>query len=194
MPQFNFTTAICAPYIFEDNAVSYGDTMDMGGTMTADLDLKFAEGRLYSRGGLSRYRKKVTSGSISIGVDKIPDATQKSLFDLKERIRTVGSAQAKSMSASADMNARYHGVGLIAPDAGDDKDEYTAVFVHKSMFGPPSMSFKTLDGNTIVFATPTTVGEFMKSDAEGLDLVEWLNFDTEEEAKAWLNACFGKNA
>ena len=69
----------------------------------------------------------------------------------------------------------------------DGVEKFTAIFVHKTLFGPPSKTLQTM-GEQINFQTPTTSGEALVDDAG--HLMEWDSFDTEAEAIAWLDACF----
>jgi len=58
------------------------------------------------------------------------------------------------------------------------------------MFGEPAMSFQTM-GDTIIFNTPTTTGEFLADDSANKNLKEVAVLDSEAKANAWITACFG---
>ena len=79
------------------------------------------------------------------------------------------------------------GVSLYCPDVVDGATKYTCVFVAKALFGPPSMSYKT-KGQNLEFATPTTTGEFLASDAADETIMETVTVDTIDAAKAWCDA------
>ena len=81
-------------------------------------------------------------------------------------------------------------MGFYAPDMIDGANKFTAVFVYKVLFGPPSRAFKTKD-NTITFQTPTTTGEFLGDDSAANNLFEVAVLDSEADAKSWINLCFG---
>lgn len=170
--------------------ITYGESMPMGDAMTANLELKFAEGRLYAESSLSEYMKKVTGLTISQGVKYIPNDTQKVLFKAYELSRSVGSSSpktVKSMTFGKTSTGQYVGSVFYAPDMIDGVEKFTAIFVHKALFGPPSMTLQTM-GETINFQTPTTSGEALVDDNG--HLMEFCSFDTEEEAIAWCDACF----
>ena len=128
--------------------------------------------------------------TVSQGVKYIPDETQKLLFKAYELSRSVGSASpktVKSMAYGKTSTGQYVGSGFYAPDMIDGVEKFTAIFVHKTRFGPPSKTLQTM-GEQINFQTPTTSGEALVDDAG--HLMEWDSFDTEAEAIAWLDACF----
>ena len=90
MPAFDLRGIHVAEYINTDGVITYGDAMKAGDAMTANLELRFAEGRLYAESTLSEYIKLATGGSISLAVKYIPDAVQSLLYGAKVSSRTVG--------------------------------------------------------------------------------------------------------
>ena len=58
-------------YNAETGLITYKNQKILGRGIQAGFDLRFAEGRLYSSGALSRYRKKCTGGSISMAVEDL---------------------------------------------------------------------------------------------------------------------------
>ena len=192
MPEFDLRGMKVAKYSYDrtQKKISYDTVMPMGDAMTANLELKFAEGRLYAESALAEYMKKVTGLTISQGVKFIPDETQKLLFKAYELSRSVGSGSPKTVNSLAygkTSTGQYVGSGFYAPDMVDGEEKFTAIFVHKTLFGPPSKTLQTM-GETITFQTPTTSGEALVDDAG--HLMEWYTFDTEAEATAWIDACF----
>ena len=192
MPEFDLRGMKVAKYNYDktQKKISYDTAMSMGDAMTANLELKFAEGRLYAESALAEYMKKVTGLTISQGVKYIPDDAQKLLFKAYELSRSVGSGSpstVKSMAYGKVSTGQYVGTAFYAPDMIDGVEMFTAIFVHKTLFGPPSRTLQTL-GASITFQTPTTSGEALVDDAG--HLMEWKSFDTEAEAIAWIDACF----
>ena len=188
MPQFDLRYIQAAKYTNTAGTVSYAEKTKVGDAMSANLELKFAEGRLYAEGRLSEYMRLATGGTISLGVKEIPDAAKKLLYGAQESTRSVPQASnAKGVVYSAKDAASYVGVSLYCPDVVDGATKYTCVFVAKALFGPPSMSYKT-KGQNLEFATPTTTGEFLASDAVAETIMETVTVDTIDAAKAWCDA------
>lgn len=189
MPTFDLRYFRVAKYTYDKSKdeISYGAAESMGDAMTADLQLKFAEGRCYAEGSLAEYLKIVTGGTISQGQKYIPESALKLLFKAYELSRTVKSSSVKSIAYGKASTGQYVGSGFYAPDMIDGVEKFTAVFVHKVMFGPPGYSYKTLDQN-IAFNTPTTTGEFLVDDKG--HLLEFATCETEADAAAWIDACF----
>lgn len=182
-------------YSYSNGAISYANQQVLGRGITATFDLKFAEGRLYSSGALSRYKKKLTGGSISLNVEDLPQSIQKSIFAATEYSRNVGSAAVKSIGYNRNSGGRYVGIATYVPADEASGDGYIGVFVHKAMFGPPSMSYQT-ENDSIQWTTPTTTGEFVdpdgtQSDGSPWSQIEIAEFATEAAALEWCKACLG---
>lgn len=187
MPSFDLRGIKCAEYVNTSGTISYTGAQTIGDAMSVDLQLKYAEGRLYAESTLAEYMKKATGGTISIGVKYIPNDAQKVLFGAKEVSTTVNTKTIKSLKFGAKDSPKYVGVGFYAPDMIDGVEKYTAVLVNKALFGQPSMTMNTL-GDNITFNTPTTVGEFMANDSATQDMLEIAVCDTEADAIAWITA------
>lgn len=198
MPQFDLRGIKCAKYNSTAGSVTYGTVQSVGDAMTANLELRFAEGRLYAESALAEYMRKAVGGTISFGVKYIPAATQKTMFGMVDKSRSVtytptgGStttATVTSLQSTARSAGNYVGVAFYAPDMVDGVEKFTCVFAPKALFGPPSMSMQTA-GENIQFNTPTTSGEFLRSDGSDQALLETAICDNEDEAIAWCAAVF----
>ena len=191
MPTFDLRGIKIGKYINTDGTITYDTPVSMGDAMSVELNLTAAEGRLYAESRLAEYKKLITGGTASVGVKYITDAAQKLLFGMSENTRNVGTnASQKSLKATAKDIAKYVGMGFYAPDAIDGTDKYTAVFVYKVLFGAPSYVYAT-KGDGITFQTPTTTGEFLADDSEDKNIMETATLESETDAIAWINKCFG---
>lgn len=191
MPSFDLRRILIAKYNKGETGITYSDHCSIGDAMSCNLELKFAEGRLYAEGRLAEYMKLATGGSISIAEKYIPDDAQKLMYDMKEKERTVGEKKMTSLQHTAKGVANYVGVTFYAPDEIDSVTKYTCMFIAKSLFGPPAMSFQT-KGESIVFNTPTTTGEFLPDDSTEEVLTDAYVADTLEDAIAWCDAALQK--
>lgn len=195
MPSFDLRGIQVAEYNNSNGNVSYSNPQTIGDAMNVNLQMKYAEGRLYAESTLAEYLRKATGGSISIGVKYIKDAAQQMLFGARTSTTSVtytaGTASTtKSVSSlknGAKDSPKYVGVGFYAPDMIDGVEKYTAVKVARALFGLPSMNVQTL-GENIVFQTPTTTGEFLADHSADQDMIEVAVCDSEAEAKAWIAA------
>ena len=190
MPAFDLRHIYVAEYTNTSGTITYGTPQSAGDAMTANLELRFAEGRLYAESTLAEYIRKALGGTISLGVKYIPDAAQKLLFGRTDKSRTVGSATVTSLLTTAKDKPKAVGVAFYAPDMVDGVEKYTCVFASRALFGPPSMTYQTLN-ESITFQTPTTTGEFMADHSTAQNLFEVAVVDTEAEAIAWCAAVFG---
>lgn len=189
MPTFDLKGLKVGEYKNNSGAISYGAPVSMGDAMNVQLTLTSAEGKLYAEGKLAEYMKQVTGGTISVGVKYIPDDAQKLLFGVTEKTRTVSSASAKSLLTSATDTPKNVGLGFYAPSMRDGVSKVTACFVHKVLFGQPSMNVQT-KGDNLTFQTPTTTGQFLPADSDAQEIMEVAILDSATEAKAWIEACF----
>lgn len=189
MPAFDLRHIYVAQYNNNNGTITYGTAETAGGAMTANLELRFAEGRLYAEGRLAEYIREAIGGTISLGVKYIPVSAQKLLFGATEKSRTISNATVKSTAYGANDTPKYVGVSFYAPDMVDGTKKYTCVFVAKALFGPPAMAFQTKN-ESITFQTPTTSGEFLPDDSTGALIIDVYTADTVEAAEAWCAAVF----
>lgn len=191
MPAFDLRYLQVAEYKKKSGGTEYGTPVSMGDAMTVSLEMRFAEGRVYAESILAEYLKKATGGTATAGVKYIPLDAQKLLFRAYEKQRTVSSATVKSVVFGKKSTGQYVGWSFYMPDMIDGVEKFTAVFVTKALFAPPSTNGQTM-GDNITFQTPTTTGEFLVDDNG--DLLEVATLDTEEAAKAWCDAVFTTQA
>lgn len=188
MPQFDLKGIKIAEYqLGANNAVTYANKRTIGDAMGVNMELRFAEARLYAEGRLAEYVREITGGTLSIAEKYIPAAAQKILFGARDKTRTVAAESVTGLVVGSDDSGKYVGVAGYAPDMVDTVKKYYCFHFRKAKFGRPSMSFQT-KGESIQFATPTTTGELMADDTETHDIIEDATVDTEAEAKAWVDA------
>lgn len=185
MPSFDLRGIRAGKYKNTAGTVSYENPTDVGDAMSAQLDLRFAEGRLYAESKLAEYIKLATGGTISLAVKYIKKAAQAMLYGC-----TTDTSK-ENIKFSAKDVANYVGVGFYAPDKVDGVTKYTCVWVPKALFGPPSMAYQT-KGENIKFNTPTTTGEFLADDSENELLLETETVDSAADAVTWIKGKLGE--
>ena len=201
MPQFDLLGMQVAEYTESNGAVTYGQPMSAGDAMSCNLQLNFAEGRLYAEGSLAEIMREVTGGTASIGVKYIPAAAQKLMYGMVEINRSLtytpkggGTAVQKtatSLATTAGSTGKYVGFACFSPDMIDKVKKYTCFFIPCILFGPPNYALET-KGQSIRFATPTTTGEFLKAAGAESVIQEIYVADDENEARAWCAAVFAQ--
>lgn len=198
MPQFGLRGAMVAQYTNTNGAVTYGNPIGAGCAITVNLELTFAEARLYACDSLAEYLREVTGGNITFGAKLFPQAAQLLMFGSKTKTRSVTytpaggtetTEQVTSVAATSNDDPSYVGFACYAPDMVDGVRKYTAFFVPKVKFSTPSTVLQT-KGETITFQTPQTQGAFLQSDASDKVIQEIAICDNEELAKAWIAAVF----
>ena len=190
MPKYDLKGIKIAKYVNTSGTISYTDKQTVGDAMNVNVDLKFAEGRLYAEGRQAEFVREVVGGNVSIGVKYIPDAAQKILFGSRDKARTITSGGSTSsvtgLATGSDDSGVYVGVAGYAPDMVDTVKKFYCFHFWKAKFGKPAMSMNT-KGDTIQFDTPTTTGELMADDSGTHEIIEEAIVDTEAKAQAWVD-------
>lgn len=192
MAKYDLRYIQCAKYNNNNGVISFTDKQKVGDAMTVNIELRFAEGRLYAESVLAEFIRKCTGGTISMGVKYILQAAQKLMFGMSERSRSVTPAggtatEVTSLVTKRNTIGQYVGVSFYTPALYEGVEKYDCVFIGKCMFGEPSESTQTA-GENIQFQTPVTNGEFLADDSEEGQIKEAVTVDTEAMARAWCDA------
>lgn len=199
MPLYGFRGVYIAERHVNNGAVTYDAPITPGCPVRAQLEFQFAEADFWCKDALHIVKRKATGGQVTFEAAYLSDACKKLAFGATEKTRSLTynnasgtqvTTNAKSIVYSEGDQAPYVGFAGYGPDANSDGvDKFTAFFVGKTKFSPPSLNLQTINGS-ITFQTPTTTGRFMPDDVAGGVIQEVGTFDTEEEAKAWCQAVF----
>jgi len=191
MPTFDLRGINVAKYKNTSGVITYDPPISAGAAMGANLELRFAEGRLYAESALSEYMKLATGGTISLATKYIPVDAQALMYGSTANARTLSTSTiVNGLKTTAKDAANYVGVSFYAPDVVDGVNKYTCVFILRALFGPPSLVYQTR-GESITFQTPTTSGEFLPNHAATQDMLEVAVVDAEADAIAWCDEVFG---
>lgn len=191
MPTYGLRGATVYPYTNNNGTVTYGTGIGAGCAISANLELSFAEARLYACDNLAEYLREVIGGTITFNAKAFPVAAQTAMFGTTTKTRsiTVGSTAvtATSVVTGGDDAPTYVGFSAYGPDQVDGVKKWTAFFVRKVKFSAPSMNMAT-KSDSITFQTPTTTGEFLQDDTSARTLLEVATLDSEAAAQAWIAA------
>lgn len=171
---------------------TYSDQRLLGHGINATFDFRFAEGRLYASGTLRKFLKKLTGGTISLGVEDLTLAVQQLLFSAESHSQTVGSKSVENIGYGENTRGGYVGVATYVPaDNEEGTDTFICIFARKASFGPAAMSYQTAN-DSITWNTPTTTGEFVSPDHKDGEtaplMLEIGEADSEADAIAWCKA------
>lgn len=190
MPQFGLRGVYAAKYNNNNGTISYTGIQHVGDAISANLELSFAEGRLYAEDVRAEYMRKATGGTISIGVKYIKQAAQTLMFGVTTESQTVGGQSVTNVKLGGNTEGDYVGIAFYSPDMVDGVKKFSCVLIKKALFGPPSLTLQTM-GESITFQTPTTTGELMGDDSTTRELIVTAVCDTEAAAKAWVQQNLG---
>lgn len=196
MPTYGLRGATVYPYNNNNGTVTYGNGIAAGCAISANIELNFAEARLYACDNLAEYAREVIGGTITFSAKAFPTAAQTAMFGTttKSRSITVDSqtVQTTSVVTGADDAPTYVGFSAYGPDQIDGDKKWTAFFLKKVKFSAPSMNMET-KSDSITFQTPSTTGEFLQDDTEARTLLEVATLDSEAAAQAWIAAVAAGN-
>lgn len=195
MPTYDLRNIKVAKYHNNNGTVTHEGATECGDAMNVNLELRFAEGRLYAEGGLAELMRKCTGGTISIGVKYIKNPAQIMMFGNAEKTRSIKytptggtekTVQVKGLTLGKKSKSGYVSVAFFAPDLIDGEEKVTCVYISRALFGAPAKVYQTA-GEQITFQTDTTTGEFLNDHSADGNLIEIAVVDDEEAAAAWVN-------
>lgn len=100
------------------------------------------------------------------------------------------------MTVSADDVAPSVGFYGIAVKTQEGVNSFDVFVFYKGVFGDSDISFQTADpkSNATTYGTKTISGDFSADPCTGMKIFSRKQFDTLEEALAYVNTCYGITA
>ena len=182
MPQIGLKYLICSKLTETDTAATYGTGLVMSRAIKVDLSIETNESKLYADDRIVENIKEFKSGKLTLNGDHITYETLSLI--LGHTLETIGETENKRLVAKGNDDGSFVGVGFYATTINDGVRRYRAIWFTKVKFGIPGESLET-KGESISFKTPSVEGTIL-NDVTGVWKVE-ATFDTEAEAKAWLD-------
>lgn len=185
MAQIGLQYLICAPITETPTSVTYANGMVMSYAIKVDISIETNEGTLYADNRIVEDIKEFKSGKLTIGGDDLSYEVLSLI--LGHQLETI-TPNGQKLTAKGDDDGAYVGVGFYATTIKNSVRKYRAIWLHKIKFGVPNESLET-KGDSIKFQTPTVEGTIL-TDILGVWKEEAI-FDTEADAKAWLDGLAG---
>ena len=159
---------------------TYDTPVTLGDLVKAELTINLASGEIYGDDRLAEKLEEFSSGSIAVEVVDMTDTVESTLF---------GSAYDESTGLvdNTSDNIPYGGLGYCKVLVRNGKKVYRAIFYPKTKASQGTDSANT-KGSSITFAS-TPVNFTVHEPNDG----DWRHrkvFDTEAEAKAWIDKMF----
>ena len=163
---------------------SYNGGFVVGKAVSASMSIDFVEATLYADNTVAERVKEFKSGKLTFNSDDLTHEVQSKL--LKRTLSSTGSSSATNMlTAKTDDTPPYVGFGFYGTVLRNNVRLARAIWLYKCQFSPPNVDFSTR-GDNIDFKTPTIEGVVMAL-GDGRYMDDAI-FQTETEARAWLNA------
>ncbi len=144
----------------------------------ADISITYSDVKLYADDVLAESDKSFQSGTITLGVDDLSDTIQTEFLG-HEIDETTGELTANKDDESPIVGIGFYGVKIV-----NGVRKYRAIWLPAVQFAEPADTNST-KGETVTFNTPVLEGTIMVD--ENGDWKKENTFDTEDEAKAYLN-------
>lgn len=177
-----------------DGVTSYTQGMELAEAVTADITINIEKKPFYSNNRVRRVKRKFKDGSIKLGLDDLSQSAQKFVCGGDEADAGIsGDPTTKELSSGGDDDTPYVGIGFYANKAVGETDLIRAIWLRRVQFEPPNEALKT-EGESIEFAVPSIIGAIYETKAAAAGKRKYkdeVTVDTEEKAKAWLNAKAG---
>lgn len=183
-----------AVYSASGTTVTYSSGGVLGKYTNMDISLENNDNIFYADNGPAETDNSFVGGTVTISTDDLrPDALKAVLGVTEEAITATGVATegAKWLINNDSQSIPFLGIGGIAKKLVDGAVKYVGIVLDKVKLRNPDEALAT-QGRSIVWQTPTLVGDIFRSDKSSHDwkrVTTLLPTEAEAEAavKAYLN-------
>lgn len=174
------------PYV-ADHAVEYSIEVS-----SSDSNDFYADNRIQESAA-----GKFANGTLTLKTAELEPALSKKMVGLKTVTRTIGEKQVNEIVYDDDQKSPDLGFGIIEEHEIDGVTKYLPVILAKVRFNIPKDA-ATTRGDQIEWQTKEITAKIMRSDQADENYSHPWKFnpeemmDTEAEAKAYIEAVFGK--
>ncbi len=130
---------------------TYSTPVSLAKAMTAELSVELAEATLYADDGAAEVVKEFQSGTLSLGIDDIGEATASVLTGA-----TIDDK--KVLISTSEDSGQPVAIGFRAKKSNG---KYRYFWLYRVKFGIPATNLTT-KGDSIEFSTPTIEGTVMR--------------------------------
>lgn len=179
-----------AKYTETDGVVTYSGLKVLAKAISHDLALNNTDPVvLYADDGAAESVGGFSSGTLTLGVDKLPADICSMIFGIE--LETSTTPAGSIISFDDDVNPPDLGYGVIVPKIRGGVKTWMAIIFTKIKFAYPGESFAT-KGESIEFGTPELTATVMRDGTPKHTWRKWAEFGTEEAADTWLNTQLGQ--
>lgn len=159
---------------------TYDEPVLLGELVKAELTINLASGEIYGDDKLVEKLEEFSSGSISVEVTDMTDEVESKVF---------GSAydSEKGLVDNTSDTIPYGGLGYCKVLVRNGKKMYRAIFYPKTKGAQGTDSANTKGSSITLASTPVNFTVHEPNDG---DWRHRKTFDTEAEAKAWIDGMF----
>jgi hypothetical protein len=161
----------------------YGTGFIVGHMMQANLTVQYSDSKLAGDNTIVETDRSFVSGTISVGVDDLSHDVLQGWLGLQPK--TVGGQTV--LRSAGKYTPPKGGFGYIRLIKKGDVYRHEAYWIYKTEWVMPNENASTKPDGAIEWQTPTIEGNIMALSDSDVTWRDQAIFDTEIEAKAWLN-------
>lgn len=185
MAKIGLKYPVFSPLTETDSATSYGSGVVLGKAITANVSINVADVKLYGDDDVAEEDKSFDSGTVSFGSTHLSQENRAVILGhTLQSAGIAGKPEIMEVISKDGDEGPYGGFGFYGAEKIDGVSKYHAFWLTKVKFSEPNEELET-KGETTAFKTPTIEGSIYR-DVTGIWKRDIL-FDTEAEAKEWLN-------
>lgn len=178
-----------ALYTETNGTVTYSGLKTLAKAISHSLTLNNSDPViLYADDGAAESIGGFSSGTLTLGVDKLPADICGMIFGITPETSTTPAGSI--VAFDDDMNPPYLGYGVIVPKIRNGVRTWMAVLFTKIKFSIPGETFAT-KGEQVEFQTPELTATVVRDDSTKHTWRKWAEFGTEEAADTWLTTQLG---
>ena len=195
MAKKGLSKLVTADYNYDESKVTYSNPINNEKLAEYSTDIQTTEvNNLYLDNGVAETDGgEFKSGTLNLTTGDLSNETSKSFYSLTEKKVTIGQKEVTEYIFDNNIVCKEKGVGIIEEHQVNQKTFYRGIWLTRVKFNIPSDS-ATTRGESIDWQTQEITGEILRSQDAGNPWKTHADFDTEEEALAYLMYKGGKGA
>lgn len=192
-----FSRIHVAKYSANGSAVSYTGCQELARARNMDLDITTTEdNNYYANNQLAETEPAAfKEGALKLTVDGLTADEEAMILGIEESKQTVGGQEVAVIKYGAKMNPPYLGVGAVKRMQLNGAPSYRPIILTKTRFAIPPEAVETQEEN-INWQDQELNATIMRDDTADKvwKIIPKTNYDTEDEAVAFIKAILGGNA
>ena len=183
-----------AKYEYTDGSMTYSGCRELARARSMETDVETTdENTFYANNKVAEVEPaKFKNGKAKITVDGLSGEEEAFILGIEETKMTVGDKEVAIVKFGENMNPPYLGIGSVKRMQQDGTPTYRPVIFTKTRFAIPPDAAETQEED-INWQDQELEATLLRDDTDEQNwkVIPKINFDTEEEAVAFIQAFLG---